>query len=127
FGVPAAHEDDAERAVRAALKMQETLSSFANTAVATAVAPSMQMRVGINTGVALVGTVAGTDYTAMGDVVNTASRLQTLAPPGGVLVGESTYGLTADSIDYEPIGELAAKGRASAVPAWLAKSVVALP
>ncbi|MCU1393366.1 MAG: hypothetical protein JWM34_1794 [Ilumatobacteraceae bacterium] len=124
FGVPVAHEDDAERAVRAALRMQETLSTF----VAPGETRSMlQMRIGINTGVALVGTVAGTDHTAMGDVVNTASRLQTLAPPGGVLVGESTHGLTSASIDYESLGDLSAKGREAPVPAWLAKVAVTQP
>ncbi|MCX6540629.1 MAG: adenylate/guanylate cyclase domain-containing protein, partial [Actinobacteria bacterium] len=88
FGVPVAHEDDAERAVRAGLRMQESLASFASSGFASDSPSELQMRVGINTGVALVGIVAGTDHTAMGDVVNTASRLQTLAPPGGVLVGE---------------------------------------
>jgi len=127
FGVPVAHEDDAERAVRAALRMQDSLAAFANSRIATAVAPTLQMRVGINTGVALVGTVAGTDYTAMGDVVNLASRLQTLAPPGGILVGESTHGLTRASIEYEAIGDLSAKGREAMVPAWLAKAAVAQP
>src|SRR4051794_24926531 len=107
FGVPVAHEDDAERAVRAGLRMQETLANFAASRVSTVGLDgnsSLQMRIGINTGVALVGTVAGSDYTAMGDVVNTASRLQTLAPPGGVLVGETTHGLTESSITYESLG-----------------------
>ncbi len=127
FGVPVAHEDDAERAVRAALRMQESLATFTSSSMVTTEAPALQMRVGINTGVALVGTVAGTDHTAMGDVVNTASRLQTLAPPGGVLVGESTHGLTESSIDYESIGDLSARGREATVSAWLAKAAVALP
>jgi class 3 adenylate cyclase len=56
------------------------------------------MRIGINTGEVLVGTLAGSDYTAMGDVVNTASRLQALAPPGGVLVGSATIALCPPSI-----------------------------
>lgn len=127
FGVPVAHEDDAERAVRAALRMHDSLANFASERVAPAVSQTLQIRVGINTGVALVGTVAGTDYTAMGDVVNTASRLQSLAPPGGVLVGESTHGLTESSIEYEALGELAAKGREASVAAWLAKAAVAQP
>ncbi|HEY4333584.1 MAG TPA: adenylate/guanylate cyclase domain-containing protein, partial [Ilumatobacteraceae bacterium] len=127
FGVPVAHEDDAERAVRAGLRMQDTLAEFATSRVASDAAKTLRIRIGINTGVALVGTVAGTDHTAMGDVVNTASRLQTLAPPGGVLVGESTHGLTSSSIDYEAIGDLAAKGREAPVPAWLARVAVAQP
>ena len=127
FGVPVAHEDDAERAVRAALRMQDTIQRFAAPVSSAAGSSMLEIRIGINTGVALVGTVAGTDHTAMGDVVNTASRLQTLAPPGGVLVGETTHGLTAASINYESIGDLAAKGRENAVPAWLAKAAVAQP
>ena len=80
FGAPVAHEDDAERAVRAGLRMQRTLGRFASEREDGA---RIEMRVGINTGEVLVGTLAGSDYTAMGDVVNTAARLQALAPPGG--------------------------------------------
>ena len=127
FGVPVAHEDDAERAVRAAMRMQESLARFAASRVSGDASSSLRMRIGINTGVALVGTVAGTDHTAMGDVVNTASRLQTLAPPGGVLVGETTHGLTESSITYESLGDLSAKGREASIPAWLAKAAFAQP
>jgi class 3 adenylate cyclase len=77
FGAPIAHEDDAERAVRTALRMMDTVSGF--------VAPApLALRIGINTGEVLVGTLAGTDYTAMGDVVNLAQRFQSQAPPGAV-------------------------------------------
>ena len=127
FGVPVAHEDDAERAVRAGLRMQESLTVFAESRVTSLNPDVLQMRVGINTGEALVGIVAGTDHTAMGDVVNTASRLQSLAPPGGVLVGGATRGLTQASISYEAQGELAARGREVAVFAWLAKGAVSQP
>jgi class 3 adenylate cyclase/tetratricopeptide (TPR) repeat protein len=120
FGAPVAHEDDPERAVRAGLRMQESLT--ANTGAA-----DIRMRVGINTGEVLVGTLAGTDYTAMGDVVNTASRLQSQAPPGRVIVGESTYSLTAHTIGYESAGELVARGREQGVKAWLAIGATAPP
>ena len=84
FGAPVAHEDDAERAVRAALRMQETHRAMRRPSSAS----SIRMRVGVNTGEVLVGALrSGGDYTAMGDVVNTASRLQTAAAPGTVLVG----------------------------------------
>ena len=74
FGAPVAHEDDAERAVRAALRMQGTLA-----ALAPDLGIRVQMRVGVNTGEVLVGAMrAGGDATVMGDVVNTAQRLQTL-------------------------------------------------
>ena len=87
FGAPVAHEDDAERAVRAGLQMQATLRRFIAQQPAVA---DVKLRIGINTGEVLVGTLARTDYTAMGDVVNIASRLQELAPEGGVLVGDAT-------------------------------------
>src|SRR3546814_15397732 len=80
FGAPLAHEDDAERAVRAALRMQETLAG-----VAAELGVDIRMRIGVNTGEVLVGALrAGGDYTAMGDVVNTANRLQSAAPPGEI-------------------------------------------
>ncbi len=82
FGAPVAHEDDAERAVRAGLRMQETLARFASERRAVEEGPPIEMRVGINTGEVLVGTLAGTEYTAMGDVVNTASRAAVDRPAG---------------------------------------------
>ena len=82
FGAPVAHEDDADRAVRAALRMQDTLSRLVADRVGGDPAGDVQMRIGINTGEVLVGTVAGSDYTAMGDVVNTASRLQVAGATG---------------------------------------------
>ena len=81
FGAPVAHEDDADRAIRAAMQMHESLAGFVGEQ--SDLAAPLQLRVGVNTGEVLVGTVSGTtDYTAMGDVVNVASRLQTMAPPG---------------------------------------------
>ena len=126
FGAPVAHEDDPERAVRAALKMQEVLADFVATSQ-LAGSDNIRMRVGINSGEVLVGTLAGTDYTAMGDVVNTASRLQSSAPPGGVLVGESTYALTSHTFRYEPFGEIQPRGREQSVAAWLALEATAPP
>jgi class 3 adenylate cyclase/tetratricopeptide (TPR) repeat protein len=123
FGAPVAHEDDPERAVRAALRMQETLRER----VPDLSAP-VQMRVGVNTGEVLVGALrAGGDYTAMGDVVNTASRLQTAAEPGQVLVGGATHAATHDVIEYESVGRLSVRGRGDAVEAFLATATVAPP
>ena len=126
FGAPVAHEDDPERAVRAALRMQETLADYVATSV-LAGSSDIRMRVGINTGEVLVGTLAGSDYTAMGDVVNTASRLQADAPPGGVLVGEVTYALTSHTFRYETAGLLQPRGREQALKAWLAIEATAPP
>ncbi|WP_195210356.1 adenylate/guanylate cyclase domain-containing protein [Actinomarinicola tropica] len=123
FGAPVAHEDDPERAVRAALQMQGTLRSRAERLGAR-----LQMRIGVNTGEVLVGALrAGGDYTAMGDVVNTASRLQTAAEPGQVLVGPATHAATTDVIEYEPVGSLEVRGRGVAVEAWRALAPLVPP
>ena len=116
FGAPVAHEDDAERAVRAGLQMQETLARFVEE---TAADPPIEMRVGINTGEVLVGTFAGTDYTATGDVVNMASRLQALAPPGRVLIGSATASLCSTAIAREPFGVTQIRGRDQIEQSWL--------
>jgi class 3 adenylate cyclase/tetratricopeptide (TPR) repeat protein len=124
FGAPLAHEDDAERAVRAGLAMQESLAAWSTELGGE----SIQMRVGINSGEVLVGALrAGGDYTAMGDVVNTANRLQTIAEPGQVLVGNVTHAATRDVLRYRSLGLVRAKGREEAVPAWVAVEAVAPP
>ena len=123
FGAPVAHEDDAERAVRAALQMQRTLATLRQD-----LRVSAEMRVGVNTGEVLVGALrAGGEYTAMGDVVNTASRLQAAARPGHVIVGPLTHEATRRVVRYEPLGALVVKGREGAVEAWTAEEVIALP
>ncbi len=126
FGAPVAHEDDPERAVRAALRMQEALAQFVATSQLVG-SGDIRMRIGINSGEVLVGTLAGTDYTAMGDVVNTASRLQSSAPPGGVLVGQSTHALTSHTFRYEPFGEMQPRGREQLQTPWLALEATAPP
>jgi class 3 adenylate cyclase/tetratricopeptide (TPR) repeat protein len=116
FGAPVAHEDDADRAVRAGLAMQATLRAFRDEHPADAV----RMRIGINTGEVLVGTVAGSDYTAIGDVVNTASRLQGLAPPGAVLVGEATKDLCSAALKFQPYEDVQLRGREQFTQVWQA-------
>ena len=123
FGAPVAHEDDPERAVRAGLRMQQTLATMA----AEAESP-MQMRIGINTGEVLVGmSSAGGDYTAMGDVMNTASRLESLSEPGQVLVGASTQAATSEAVSYRRLGFLEARGREVAIEAWAALNPIRPP
>ena len=127
FGAPTAHEDDAERAVRAALRMQQTLGSMAGETGASE-ADAIRMRIGVNTGEVLVGALrAGGSITAMGDVVNTASRLQTSAAPGEVVVGAATHRATRGVIRYEPRGLLTAKGREERVEAWVAVEALLPP
>lgn len=117
FGAPTAHEDDPERAVRAALRMQEALAEHAARS-----AVDVRMRIGVNTGEVLVGALrAGGDYTAMGDTVNTASRLETAAEPGQVLVGPATFAATADRIAYDDVGLVPVKGRDEPVAVHVAR------
>jgi len=123
FGAPIAHEDDAERAVRSAMRMQDTLGAYAVEA-----GVDIQMRVGVNTGEVLVGALrAGGDYTAMGDVVNTASRIQNSAEPGTVVVGESTHLATRSVVTYTPRQTLYARGREQPVEVWRATGALRPP
>ena len=123
FGAPVAHEDDAERAVRAALQMSQTVEDLGRE-LDTPIA----LRIGINTGEVFVGAMkAGGDPTVMGDVVNIASRLQTGARPGQVVVGPATHESTRACVDYEALGPLTVKGREETVDAWIAREVTAPP
>jgi class 3 adenylate cyclase len=120
WGTPITHEDDAERAVRAALDLVD--------AVAALTAPdgtSIAVRAAVLTGEAAVALGADGQGMVAGDLVNTASRLQGAAPPGGVLVGEATVRATESAIVYEPAGEIVLRGKSAPVAAWRAVRVVA--
>jgi class 3 adenylate cyclase len=119
FGAPVAHEDDPERAVRAAFAVHDAVASL-NAADERL---DLHLRVAVNTGEALVALDARPgegDAMVSGDVMNTAARLQTAAPVDGVLVGEATYRATERTIVYEEVGAVEAKGKAQPVPAWRA-------
>ena len=116
WGAPTAREDDAERAVRAALELLDAVR---------ALGPAVQARAGVLTGEAAVTLGAQGQGMVAGDLVNTASRLQSVAPPGAVLVGEATQRAAAKAIAFEPAGEQLLKGKAAPVPAWRALRVVA--
>jgi class 3 adenylate cyclase/tetratricopeptide (TPR) repeat protein len=116
WGAPTAHEDDAERAVRAALELVDAVRSLG---------PTIQARAGVLTGEAAVTIGATNQGMVAGDLVNTASRLQSVASPGTVLVGEATQRAAAKAIAFEEAGEQTLKGKASPVPAWRALRVVA--
>ncbi len=123
FGAPVAHEDDAERAVRASFAMLETVEEFNREFMAR-----LQVRVGVNTGEVLVGEIrAAGDYTAMGDVVNIASRLSDNAAPGQIVVGSQTHAATNDSVEYEAGVEMRLAGRATKVATWVASQTLGLP
>ncbi len=116
WGAPIAREDDAERAVRAALDLMDAVRSLG---------PGVTARAGVLTGEAAVTIGATNQGMVAGDLVNTASRLQSAAMPGTVLVGEVTKRAASSAIAFEPAGEQALKGKASPVPAWVALRVVA--
>ena len=123
FGAPVAHEDDEERAVRAALGMQAAMDEI-NAELTRRHAASFQLRVGINTGEVLAGAV-GDGYTVIGDTVNVAARLQAAGRPGSVTVGERTYRATSNEVEYRILDPLHLKGKAEPVPAWEAVGLVA--
>ncbi len=115
WGAPVAHEDDAERAVRAALELLDAVGDLG---------PGIQIRAGVLTGEAAVTLGAVGQGMVAGDLVNTASRLQSVAKPGTVLVGDATQRATAEAIAFEPAGEHVLKGKELPVSAWVAKRVV---
>src|SRR5437016_10858314 len=111
FGAPVAHEDDPERAVRAALAIRDWARDE----------DAVQVRIAVNTGEALVNLDARPEAgegMAAGDVVNTTARLQSAAPVSGILVGETTYRATAQTIEYRDHAEVAAKGKERPIPVW---------
>jgi class 3 adenylate cyclase/tetratricopeptide (TPR) repeat protein len=110
FGAPVAHEDDPERAVRAALSIRDALMDS-----------HVESRIAVHTGEALVALDARADEgeaLVVGDVVNSAARLQTAAAVNGVLVGEATFRATQQMIEYRQLAPVAAKGKSEPLPAW---------
>ena len=113
FGAPVAHEDDPERAVRAALAIRDALAEDGG----------LEIRIGITTGEALIALDSRPESgegMASGDVVNTASRLQAAAPTGAILVDETTYRATDRTIEFEDVDAVEAKGKSSPIPVWKA-------
>ncbi|MGZ4318362.1 MAG: AAA family ATPase [Gaiellaceae bacterium] len=111
FGAPTAHEDDPERAVRAALEIRDWAREEGE----------LEVRIGVTTGEALVSLAARPEAgegMASGDVVNTAARLQSAAPVNGILVGERTYRATSGAIDYREAEPVQAKGKQELVAVW---------
>jgi Adenylate and Guanylate cyclase catalytic domain len=116
FGAPLAHEDSPRRAVHAALGIQRAIRDVAQTLEAER-GLSLQMRIGINTGLVVVGKIGDDlrmDYTAVGDTTNLAARVQQLARPGSVLISAATHRLVAGFFETLDLGELPVKGRVPA-------------
>lgn len=117
FGAPAAHEDDPERAVRAALDMISRTARLSERAKAYAGSPLL-LHVGINTGHVVAGGLGvgvAKSFSVTGDTVNTAQRLQSMAAPGEVLVGPLTHRLTRHAFSYDSLGEVSLKGKMGSV------------
>ena len=120
FGAPIAHEDDPQRAVLAGLDIVAGIAPYRES-VQHKWGIDVNVRVGINTGVVVVGAVGSDlrmEYTAMGDAVNLASRMEQTAEPGTVLIAEETYKLVAPLFDFEELGGIEVKGKAEPVPAY---------
>jgi class 3 adenylate cyclase len=119
FGAPVAHEDDAERAVRAALRIIDSIEELNEQHPGF----DLSVRIGVNTGEAVVALDARPqegEGMVTGDVVNTAARLEAAAPVGGIVVGEVTYRATKNLISYEPLDPVTAKGKAQPIQIWRA-------
>lgn len=117
FGAPVAHEDDPDRAVRAAIEMHSALTGYVESQ--PDLDSLIQLRIGVNTGEVVVGTVSGTDvYTAMGDVVNVASRLQSMAPAGGIYVGSTTAARLSPAIERVLVADSEVRGREQTEEIW---------
>jgi class 3 adenylate cyclase len=120
FGVPSAHEDDAERAVRAALRIMEAIEEM------NEAKPDLDLaaRAAVDTGevVVALGGTRSTEQGIVGNVMNTTARMQSAAPPGAVVVGEATYRSTVHFIHYEQLEPALLKGKPDPVPMWRALS-----
>ncbi len=126
FGAPVAHGDDAERAVRAGLRVVHAMEDLNRGRQGS----PLQVRAAVNTGEAVVAMGSrpeSGEALALGDVVNTASRLQTSAPVGGLVVGEETYRATRNMIRYQELEPIDAKGKRDRVEAWLALAPIGAP
>jgi class 3 adenylate cyclase/tetratricopeptide (TPR) repeat protein len=117
FGAPVAHEDDPERAVRAALAIREAVAGLNEENPGL----DLRVRIAVNTGEAMIALGARPsegEGMAAGDVVNSAARMQSAAPVGGILVGETTYRATRQAIEYRDAEPIVAKGKTEPVPVW---------
>jgi len=129
FGTPVAHEDDPERAVRAGLDMIAAIDEYAAQLKRTH-GIDFRIRAGINTGPVIVGNVGSDlryEYTALGDAVNVAARVQTAAQPGQVLISAMTQRFVAVTFDFEDLGDVQVKGKTEPVHLYRVLAVLAEP
>ncbi|MBU6429725.1 MAG: zinc ribbon domain-containing protein, partial [Cyanobacteria bacterium REEB65] len=120
FGAPVAHEDDPERAVRAAWEMQAAAKVHAADLEART-GIGLKVRIGLNTGLVVAGTVGSSqraDYTVIGDTVNLAQRMEANARPGKVLVSSETWNQTSAAFDYVPLEPITVKGKSGLIATY---------
>ena len=120
FGVPTVHEDDALRALRAAVELRDSLAAL-NDELERDYGVALQLRTGVNTGEVVTGTE---ERLATGDAVNVAARFEQSAQPGEILIGEQTLQLAHGAIEVAPLEPLSVKGKAEPVPAYRLLRVV---
>ncbi len=121
FGAPLAHEDDAERAVRASLAILTSIQDYAEELRRAHKVPAFQMRVGLNTGLVVAGHIGSDlhmEYLAVGDTVNLAARMQSAAEPDTVLISENTQRLVAPLFHLVDVGQITVKGRSEQTHAY---------
>ncbi len=119
WGATVAHEDDAERAVRAGLELVDMVSRLGDELGGG----DLSLRVGVLTGEASVGPATPELGLVVGDLVNTAARLQTIAEPGTVVVGDATHRMLAEAVQFESLGEYSLKGKTAPAAVWRAVRV----
>lgn len=126
FGAPTAHEDDAERAVRAGLRIVEDIATFGREVAEGWGIDTLNVRVGVNTGPVITGAIGAGDrveFAALGDAVNVAARLQSHAHPGSVLVGAATQHVVADRFVWSADRAFELKGKSEPVTAFTVEGV----
>lgn len=121
FGLPVAHENDAKEAVRAGLEIIDTARSYAVELAAKHQIVDFNIRVGINTGLVATGGYSEAQDTIMGMTVNLGARMESAAPPGGLLISHYTYQHVRGTFEVEPVEPIDAKGFPKPVPAYLVK------
>src|SRR6266498_3386800 len=129
FGAPIAHEDDPQRAVLAGLEIQEGIKEYAEE-IRLKHGLEFALRVGINTGLVVVGAIGSDlrmEYTAIGDAINLAARMEQTATVGTIQISEETYKLVAPFFEVEPLGEVEVKGKSAPIKTYRVLDVKSTP
>ena len=129
FGAPIAHEDDPQRAVLAGLEIQEGIKDYVEE-IRLKHGLGFGLRVGINTGLVVVGEIGSDlrmEYTAIGDAINLAARMEQTAAVGTIQISEETYKLVVPFFEFEPLGEVEVKGKSAPIKTYRVLGVKAIP